>query len=524
MGRKILIERFRDPNKTLKYLKESGVAKDGKHYIGRLEGPAADFTEPTRNGNFYCLQLWKNVESSDDFKEGMSTHTIFGEADHPEERLDTSIKEIAICLREFEIREDEGIVWCSFDILDTPNGRIVKELLDYGSQLGVSSRGSGEEDEEKSTEDMIYIDPNSFIFVGFDVVVMPAVAKARPTRIESVSHSKSARLVESIQNEINNATSKQELNTIKTIVESQNIPGTDSLLESLNKKLNDDSEDDVLINLTTDLANLTSENERLESHTRRLQESLSASDARVSELRSLLNSKISNSRRLRQAIKENKQYISSLERDILECHDQNSDYSSVIESLRRKVSSLEHKNRTLTESYEKSQSELTDVRKELDLVNSRSKLAVSTSQNYLTESRNLKSDNKSLTESVTVLRKQLTESRKRAKSLEDNNQKLTESIQSYRRGLNSYMEGYVLLKSRQTGIPVETVRSKLPKNPSVKNVDSIVESLSDRKTRMNRIPVNLNEGFIVDPKMTMSDEDAQTMGILSQALGQRTNN
>lgn len=518
MGRRILIERFKDPGRTLKYIKESGITKDGKHYIGRIEGPAVDFTQPTRNGNFYCLQLWKNVENSDDFIEGMNTHTIFGEADHPEERLETSIKEIAVCLRKFEIREDEGIVWCSFDILNTPNGRIVKELLDYGSQLGVSSRGAGDEVEEKSTDEMIYIDPDTFLFVAFDVVIMPAVTKARQTRVESKSYKDSTRLVESIQKEIDNATSKQELNTIKNIIENQNIPGTDSLLESLNKKLDDKSEDDVLMNLTNDLSTLTSENEKLENTVKRLQESLSASEARVQSLNNLLHSKISNSRKLRNFIKENKRYISSLESDIIECNDQNSDYYSLIESLRRQINSLEHKNSRLEESCQRSQSELSEANKKLDLVNSRSKLAVSTSQNYLNESRNLKSTNKSLNESLTVLRKQLSESRDRAKSLEESNAKLMKYSESYKKTLHSYMEGYVLAKSRQTGISVKTLTSKLPKNPSVKDIDSVVESLLDRRARMNRMPVNLTEGLLVDPKIEVSDEDKQTIDILNKTF------
>ena len=125
----ILVERF--DLREMKYIAE---ATKGSRYLGRFEGIAADFLHPTRNGRRYPLELWEKVANSLDFIEAMETKTLYGEADHPEERLETLITEAAICLRSFEIRKDEGVVWCSFDILDTPRGRILKSLLDYGSR------------------------------------------------------------------------------------------------------------------------------------------------------------------------------------------------------------------------------------------------------------------------------------------------------------------------------------------------------------------------------------------------------
>ena len=54
----ILIERTRSDS-PLKYIKESGINEQGKHYLGRLEGPAADLLNPTRNGRKYTVELWR---------------------------------------------------------------------------------------------------------------------------------------------------------------------------------------------------------------------------------------------------------------------------------------------------------------------------------------------------------------------------------------------------------------------------------------------------------------------------------
>ena len=219
--RKCLVERFNID--TLNYIAESKV-ENGKHYLGTLVGPAAEFIKPTRNGRKYTLKLWKNVEASEDFKEGMETLTILGETDHPDDRLETKIKEVAIVMRKFEIREQEGIVWCEFDILDIPNGRILKELLDYGCKIGVSSRGSGEEIVENNET---IIDPDTYFFICFDAVITPAVAKARPEVLEGcekVDTNKSSLLVESIQKEISDATTTQELESIKSIISATGLP------------------------------------------------------------------------------------------------------------------------------------------------------------------------------------------------------------------------------------------------------------------------------------------------------------
>jgi hypothetical protein len=77
-------------------------------------------------------------------QEKISNRCLFGELGHPADREETDMEKIALCLSEQPKRGGDGKIYGVFDILDTPNGRILKTLCDYGCNIGVSSRGSGD--------------------------------------------------------------------------------------------------------------------------------------------------------------------------------------------------------------------------------------------------------------------------------------------------------------------------------------------------------------------------------------------
>lgn len=183
-----------------------------KGIIGRIGGIGADSNTPTRNDRRYPLELWQNVKKSEYFIEGMQNRSIIGEADHPQERLDYSVKEGAVILTDYEI-QDDGTVYTEFDILDTISGRTVKTYFDAGCKLGVSSRGLGEEIMRNGEK---IIDPDTYQFYCFDVVAFPAVKSARMELIESTSP-KRQNLINSITSEIKNCKSVDEVKLIESI-------------------------------------------------------------------------------------------------------------------------------------------------------------------------------------------------------------------------------------------------------------------------------------------------------------------
>lgn len=201
-----------------------------KGVIGKIGGIGADANEATRNGRRYPLELWQNVEKSEYFIEGMENRCIVGECDHPNERVDYSIKEGAIVLTKYEIRND-GKVYTEFDILDTLPGRTLKTYYDAGCKMGVSSRGIGEEIMRNGEK---IIDPDTYQFYCFDAVVFPAVKSARMELIESTSPKRQT-LINSIKKEINNCTSLNECLYIEDMAKATNLY-LDEIRESLEIK------------------------------------------------------------------------------------------------------------------------------------------------------------------------------------------------------------------------------------------------------------------------------------------------
>ena len=151
--------------------------------LKRIQGVLSDF-KSNRNGRIYPRELWENVLNSDYVKEMIESHGLVGELDHPEERLEISLQNVSHVINDMWIEGDK--VMGTIDILPTPSGKIVSELLDYGTDIGISSRGAG------SVGAGNIVDPD-YQFVTFDFVARPSCEAARLNMI-----------VESVQPEIDN--------------------------------------------------------------------------------------------------------------------------------------------------------------------------------------------------------------------------------------------------------------------------------------------------------------------------------
>lgn len=180
VNKNILTESFKSNFKTLPN-KPANVLK-------RIQGVLSDF-KTNRNGRIYPRELWENVLSSDYVKEMIDSHGLVGELDHPEERLEISLQNVSHVINDMWIEDDKvmGII----DILPTPSGKIVNELLDYGTDIGISSRGAG------SVGAGNIVDPD-YQFITFDFVARPSCEAARLNTI-----------LEGVQYEIDNNTDEK---------------------------------------------------------------------------------------------------------------------------------------------------------------------------------------------------------------------------------------------------------------------------------------------------------------------------
>jgi hypothetical protein len=96
----------------------------------------------------------------------------YGELDHSEEMV-VELKNVAINI--MDIWWEGDTVWGDVEVLNTPSGKIVQELLKSGLTVGISSRGQGSVntiDEETS------IVGDNFELLCFDVVSNPSTPGA----------------------------------------------------------------------------------------------------------------------------------------------------------------------------------------------------------------------------------------------------------------------------------------------------------------------------------------------------------
>ena len=161
--------------------------KASRHILGRLYGPIATCKEGTRNGRKYNKELWIKALNDEIFQEKIANKSLFLELGQPADREETDMKCVCACIPEMpKIVNDD--LYAYVDILDTPNGRLLKTFCDYGFIPGISSRGSG--DIMANDE----VDPETFFLETWDIVQLPAVKKARLAMCESLNNKKSLKV------------------------------------------------------------------------------------------------------------------------------------------------------------------------------------------------------------------------------------------------------------------------------------------------------------------------------------------
>ena len=145
-------------------------AKDdgSKSYV--IEGIFAQAEQKNRNGRIYPRPILEKAVSKYD-KEQVQTQRAVGELNHPAGPIINLDK---VSHRITELKWNGNDVMGKALILDTPNGQIVKGLLDGGVKLGVSTRGMGTL-EQRNGVNMVGKD---FVLNTVDIVQDPSAPSA----------------------------------------------------------------------------------------------------------------------------------------------------------------------------------------------------------------------------------------------------------------------------------------------------------------------------------------------------------
>ena len=142
----------------------------GKNYF--IEGVFMQAETKNRNGRVYPKAvLQKEAKSySDSF---IKTKRAFGELGHPDGPT-VNLERVSHMIEELE--EVDNNFMGRAKILDTPYGKIVKNLIDEGARLGVSSRGMGS---LKPAKDGIQeVQGDFYLATAADIVADPSAPDA----------------------------------------------------------------------------------------------------------------------------------------------------------------------------------------------------------------------------------------------------------------------------------------------------------------------------------------------------------
>ncbi|MAA57186.1 MAG: primosomal protein [Cryomorphaceae bacterium] len=144
--------------------KESG----GKDYF--IEGVFMQAEKKNRNGRVYPRPIMEKAVDKY-VKEQVSTKRAVGELNHPDGPT-VNLDKVSHLIEALDWQKDDVVGKAR--ILDTPNGQIVKGLLDGGVKLGVSTRGMGSLEQRNG----VMVVKDDFILNTVDIVQDPSAPTA----------------------------------------------------------------------------------------------------------------------------------------------------------------------------------------------------------------------------------------------------------------------------------------------------------------------------------------------------------
>lgn len=154
------------------HLEESTDANGAKTGKVIARGEYALTNIATSNKRLYRERLWNREIGS--MSEAMEDRRVYGELDHPADGR-TKLARVSHLLTKLTIKGTQVVG--ESEILDTPNGRILKTILQAGGKVGVSSRGYGS---TKTIAGGVEEVQDDFKLHTFDFVADPATKTAYP--------------------------------------------------------------------------------------------------------------------------------------------------------------------------------------------------------------------------------------------------------------------------------------------------------------------------------------------------------
>lgn len=469
----------------------------GEAILGQLSGPCADFISPTRNGRGYSEALWEKVFDSDIINEYFEAGGILGELNHPADRSETDLEKVAVCMPLKPKKDKDGHLVAVFDILDTPNGRIVYTLAKYGYKLGVSSRGDGDTFVDDQGEEQV--DPETYDLKAFDIVLLPAVKAARLKMLESVQKSFSQALTESLKK-----STPEERRIMEATLKDLKI---DYKSEKTNNKVvnsKSNAANDVGAEAIKDLQESLKRESALRQEIKALQEQLSVcytkDSKKDSEILNLKSTVINLTASAKEA-KELKEQVSTLSEQL-------SEKDKLLSIKDKRISHLiesQKSNNTNTKSLNESL-EAKDIKiSKLAAQNTKLQEAVNTVK------RDSEKQINSLTESIEDLKKN---SAIKKNEFESKLKKANNLTEQYKRIAKAAVNKYIESKALMLGVNASEIKNRLSENYSFSDIDRVCESLQEYQIHVSKLPFDVAKKSV---KVKITESKNEPLKINSMA-------
>lgn len=133
------------------------------------------FNKVNENNRIYPSEIGKNRILTEKVQQAMKENKLLGEINHPKDRFDVDYEKVAINTTSLYYDESSDSIKGTFDILDTPMGRILKTLVDYGTHISLSARAMGKSRNVKGVDEIL---EDTYVFKTFDAVTDPGFSIA----------------------------------------------------------------------------------------------------------------------------------------------------------------------------------------------------------------------------------------------------------------------------------------------------------------------------------------------------------
>ena len=139
----------------------------GRPGVFEVEGVMQRASAENQNGRVYKKEILER-EAKKYVDEFVNRGNAFGELDHPESPV-VSLKNASHIVKELYWKGDD--LMGRVELLNTPAGNIVKEIIKAGHTIGISSRGTGSV--QQTNEGTLEVQPD-FELVCWDFVSNPS--------------------------------------------------------------------------------------------------------------------------------------------------------------------------------------------------------------------------------------------------------------------------------------------------------------------------------------------------------------